>query len=234
MAGFRDAPLLYRIVLTLGRPILNPYLSLEVRGLENVPRDRPAIIASNHLSLIDSLVIPFQISWRPVYLMGKAEYWESWRSRWFVEMTGVVPVERSGEGAGDAALEAGARILESGDLLAIYPEGTRSPDGRLYRGRTGPVRMAIHAGVPIIPCGIVGTDAASPVGSHWIRRRPVSIQFGTPLDFSGRGHNEDHAMLRAATDELMAAIRSLSGQEYVDSYASFIKSGNMEPVAVSR
>ena len=142
---------------------------------------------------------------------------------------GVVPVDRGGGDASQRALNTGIRILERGELLGIYPEGTRSPDGRLYRGKTGPVRMALEAGVPIIPCGVVGTDEAMPTGARIPKRHPVTVRYGKPLDLSRYvDRKEDPFALRSATDELMYEIMMLTGQEYVDEYASKVKSGTVD------
>ena len=227
MAGMRDAPRMYRTLKRALPPVLNPYLQVTVEGLEHVPTREPAILACNHLSFIDSLVLPMNVP-RPVYFLGKADYWDSWRTKWFFQGTGVVPLRR-GPGEGDASLATGVQILRSGDLLGIYPEGTRSPDGRLYRGKTGPVRMALEAEVPIIPCGIQGTDMALPTGARVPKRGPVFLRYGTPLDLSRYyDRREDPFVLRSATDELMYEIMLLSGQEYVDEYGAKVKSGDVD------
>jgi 1-acyl-sn-glycerol-3-phosphate acyltransferase len=225
MPGMRDAPRLYRTLKKILPPVLGRYLHLQVEGLENLPDTTPVIVASNHLSFIDSIVIPIAVP-RPVYYLGKADYWDSWRTRWFFKGAGVVPVKREGSGSGDAALDTGVDILSSGDIVGIYPEGTRSPDGRLYRGKTGPVRMALAANVKVVPTAVIGTDKAQPAGTYAITRHPVTVRFGRPLDFSRyAGQEADPFALRSATDELMYEIMMLSGQEYVDEYASKVKSG---------
>ena len=228
MPGMADAPRLYRVLRRLAPPVVNRYLRLTVEGLENVPRRDAAILACNHLSFLDSIVLPLNVP-RPVYFLGKSDYWDSWRTRWFFAGTGVVPVHRGGNGRGDDSLRTGVRILNAGDLLGIYPEGTRSPDGRLYRGKTGPVRMALEAEVPIVPCAVLGTDLAMPSGSRVPRRRPVTVRYGPPLDLSRhRSRRGDPFSLRAATDALMVAILRLSGQEYVDEYAANVKAGDLD------
>ena len=225
MAGMREAPWLYRGLRWAAPPVVDRYLHLRVVGLEHVPRAAPAILASNHRSFLDSIVLPLHVS-RPVYFLGKVDYWDTWRTRWFFAGTGVVPVHRGGEGRGDDSLRTGVALLRRGDLLGVYPEGTRSPDGRLYRGKTGPIRMALEADVPVVPCAVVGSDAALPTGSRLPRRRPVTVTFGEALDFGHlRGRRDDAAVLRAATDRLMYAILRLSGQEYVDEYAADVKAG---------
>ncbi|MBY5164299.1 1-acyl-sn-glycerol-3-phosphate acyltransferase [Nitriliruptoria bacterium AS10] len=221
---------MYRVAKQVVQPFMNRWVHLTVDGLDNVPRETGVILACNHLSFIDSLVLPINLP-RPLYFLGKADYWDSWRTRWFFQSVGVVPVQREGGAAGMASLQTGISILESGDAVGIYPEGTRSPDGRLYRGKTGPVRMALAAGVDIVPCAVIGTDRAQPPGAYRISREPVTVRYGTPLDLSRYADQaEDPFALRAATDEVMYEIMMLSGQEYVDEYASRVKSGSVEAV----
>ncbi|MBW3576505.1 MAG: 1-acyl-sn-glycerol-3-phosphate acyltransferase [Actinobacteria bacterium] len=222
----KDAPLLYRILhATLG-PVLTRHLHLYIDGAEHVPVSGGAILASNHLSFVDSLLLPLPLD-RPVYYLGKADYWESWRTRWFFEGVGVIPTYRQGGDKAKQSLQAGLEVLRRGDLLGVYPEGTRSPDGRLYRGKTGPVRLALAGEVPIVPCGVVGTREVQPPGRSLPRRRPVTVRYGRPLDLSRyRGPDDDDPfVLRSAADELMYEIMLLSGQEYVDEYAGSVKAG---------
>lgn len=219
---------MYRALRRTLPPVLNRYLRLTVEGLERLPRDTPVILASNHLSFIDSIVLPLNVP-RPVYFLGKSDYWDSWRTRWFVQGTGVVPVRRGGGSEGERSLQTGVEILRRGDLLGVYPEGTRSPDGRLYRGKTGPVRIALAADVPIVPCAVLGTERAMPTGRYLARPVPVTVRYGQALDLSRYREEEDEALaLRTATDELMYEIMLLSGQEYVDEYASKVKSGDVD------
>jgi 1-acyl-sn-glycerol-3-phosphate acyltransferase len=226
--GMPDAPRMYRTLKRVLPPLVNPYLHVHLEGLENVPDQAPAILASNHLSFIDSIVLPLNVP-RPVYYLGKADYWDSWRTRWFFQGTGVVPVHRGGGEQSESSLTTGVEILRRGELLGIYPEGTRSPDGRLYRGKTGPVRMALEADVPIVPCAVIGTDQAMPTGSYVPKRQPVTVRYGQPLDLSRyRDRRSDPFVLRSATDELMYEIMMLSGQEYVDEYAARVKSGDVD------
>ena len=228
MPGMSDAPRMYRMLRRIIPPVANPYLHVQIEGMENVPDREPAVLACNHLSFIDSILLPINLP-RPVYFLGKADYWDSWRTRWFFKGTGVVPVHRGGGEQGEASLRTGVEILSSGELLGIYPEGTRSPDGRLYRGKTGPVRMALEADVPIIPCGVIGTNKAMPTGAYVPKREPVTLRYGQPLDLSRyRERRSDPFVLRSATDELMYEIMMLSGQEYVDEYASKVKSGDVD------
>ncbi|MEX0831392.1 MAG: lysophospholipid acyltransferase family protein [Nitriliruptoraceae bacterium] len=228
----RGAPGMYRMLRRIIPPIATPYLRLEIEGLGHIPADGPAVLACNHLSFIDSIVLPLYVP-RPVYFLGKADYWDSWRTRWFVQGTGVVPVYRDGGEKGAGSLRTGVEILRRGDLLGIYPEGTRSPDGRMFKGKTGPVRMALEAGAPIVPCAVLGSDRAMPSGKRVPRRHPVTVRYGEPLDLSHyRTDTADPGVLRTATDELMTAIMGLSGQRYVDAYASDIKSGAVGPADV--
>jgi 1-acyl-sn-glycerol-3-phosphate acyltransferase len=218
---------MYRTLKRALPPLTDRFFHTRVEGVENIPEVEPVILAMNHLSFIDSILVPVAVE-RPVYFLGKADYWDSWRTRWFFQGTGVVPVKRGGSGSGDDALATGVEILGRGDLLGIYPEGTRSPDGRLYRGKTGPVRMALEAGVRIVPVAVHGTDRAMPTGKYIPNRSPVTIRYGQPLDLSRfADRRDDPFVLRSATDELMFEIMLLSGQEYVDEYAAKVKSGKV-------
>jgi 1-acyl-sn-glycerol-3-phosphate acyltransferase len=229
VAGMRGAPPLYRFLRRALPPVVMPYFRVEAEDVDRVPTEGPAVIAANHLSFVDSIVLALSLP-RPLYYLGKADYWDSARTRWLVAGAGVVPVHREGGDRGDASLRAGVELLGRGQLLGIYPEGTRSPDGRLYRGKTGPVRMALEAGAPIVPVGIVGSDLAMPQDRRVIRRSPIRLRFGAPLDLSRyRDRREDPLVLRSATDELMYEIMRLSGQEYVDEYAAHVKSGDVDP-----
>jgi 1-acyl-sn-glycerol-3-phosphate acyltransferase len=228
MGGMAGAPGLYRFLRATLPTVVMPYFKVTVEGLEHVPAEGAAVIAGNHLSFIDSIVLALSLP-RPLYYLGKSEYWESARTRWLVAGAGVVPVHRDGGDRGEDSLRAGVELLRRGQLLGIYPEGTRSPDGRLYRGKTGPVRMALEADVPVVPFGIIGSDVAMPQDRRVIRRAPITLRFGRPLDLS-RYHDRrtDPLVLRSATDEVMYEIMLLSGQEYVDEYASMVKSGAVD------
>jgi 1-acyl-sn-glycerol-3-phosphate acyltransferase len=197
-------------------------------GVENVPRHGAAILASNHLSFADWLFMPLALN-RRVTFVAKSDYFtgvgvKGWAQKRFFAGTGQVPVDRTGGRASQGAIRAGLKVLERGELFGIYPEGTRSHDGRLYKGRTGVARLALLAGVPVIPTAVIGTDVIAPPGK--IVRKIVSptVRFGTPLDFSRyQGMSEDRFILRSITDEIMYAIMELSGQEYVDMYAPAAK-----------
>jgi len=211
---------------------LGPWLRLVFRprvyGAENVPVEGPAILASNHLSYADWLFMPLTLP-RRVTFVAKAEYFtgkgvKGWLQRTFFAGSGQVPIDRSGGGAAEGAIISAKRVLAEGELFGIYPEGTRSHDGRLYRGKVGVARLALEAKVPVIPVAVVGTDEIAPPGKKFGRfTRPV-VRFGKPLDFSRYdGMENDRYILRSITDEIMYEIMHLSGQEYVDTYASRAK-----------
>lgn len=212
--------------------ILGPLLRLIfrpwVRGMENIPTSGAAILASNHLSFSDSIFLPLQ-SRRPVVFLAKSEYFtgkgvKGALTRWFFKSTGQLPIDRSGGKASEASLNTGLGVLSQGLVLGIYPEGTRSPDGKLYRGRTGIARMALEAKVPVIPVAMIDTEKVQPIGKRLPRIRRVGIVVGEPLEFSRfDGMEGDRIVLRAVTDEIMYELAKLSGQEYVDAYASSVK-----------
>ncbi len=209
-------------------PLLRFIFRPWVRGVENVPTSGAAILASNHLSFSDSIFLPLQCP-RPVVFLAKSEYFtgkgiKGWLVKWFFKSTGQLPIDRSGGKASEAALNTGLSVLEQGQLLGIYPEGTRSPDGRLYRGRTGIARMVLEAKVPVIPVAMIDTEKVQPIGTRLPRVRRVGIVYGKPLDFSRfDGMEGDRIVLRAVTDEIMYELKKISGQEYVDQYASTVK-----------
>jgi len=208
--------------------LLGPLLRLiyrpRARGLQNIPRTGGFILAANHISFVDSLFMPL-VCPRPVVFLGKADYFESWRTRWFFKAANVIPVQREGGSAGEAAILAGIQALKEGRAVGIYPEGTRSPDGRLYRGKTGVARMALEAGVPVIPISIRGTEDVMPLDSKVPRLSGrVVVEFGKPLVFDRYyDRPKDRFVLRSVTDEIMYEIMMLTGQEYVDEYASKVK-----------
>jgi 1-acyl-sn-glycerol-3-phosphate acyltransferase len=173
---------------------------------------------------LDSFFIPLVVQKRKVTYLAKADYFKSWKTSWFFNMVGQIPTEREGGAKSEQALNAALNVLREGKLLGIYPEGTRSPDGRLYRGRTGVARLALTAGVPVIPTGLIGTPEVMPIDRKLPRltgRLPVKVRFGEPIDFSRyAGKERDRFALRSITDEIQYEIMQLSGQEYVDEYAS--------------
>ncbi|MFG2086259.1 MULTISPECIES: lysophospholipid acyltransferase family protein [unclassified Spirillospora] len=215
------------------RIVLSPLMYLlwwpRNRGMKNVPKRGPALLVGNHLSFADHFFGPLPLM-RPIFFIGKGEYFtgkgvKGLISKAFMTGVGVVPVDRTGGSAADAALQTGLRILAEGKLLGIYPEGTRAPDNRLYRGKTGAARLALKSRVPVIPMAMINTFELMPPGQTYPRLgvRP-GVRFGKPMDFSRHyGREDDKAVLREVTDEIMNAIRELSGQEYVDRYAAEVK-----------
>jgi 1-acyl-sn-glycerol-3-phosphate acyltransferase len=209
-------------------PILKLLFRPWVEGEENLPKDGAAILASNHLSFSDSIFLPLSVP-RRITFLAKSDYFtgggvKGLLTRGFMKGAGQVPIDRSGGRASEAALRKALEILGQGDLLGIYPEGTRSPDGRLYRGKTGIARMALEAGVPVIPVAMVNTFDIQPPGQVMPRIMRVGIRIGEPLDFSRyEGMAGDRFVLRSITDEIMYELMQLSGQEYVDTYATKAK-----------
>ena len=197
-------------------------------GTENVPDQGAAIIASNHLSFADWLFTPLAVD-RRITFVAKSDYFtraglKGWAQKRFFAGTGQVPIDRSGGRASESALRAGLKVLQRGELFGIYPEGTRSHDGRLYKGRTGVARLALLSGAPVIPSAIIGTDIIAPPGKIITKIVSPTVKFGQSLDFSRyHGMSEDRFILRSITDEIMYAIMELSGQEYVDMYAPAAK-----------
>lgn len=209
-------------------PLLRVLFRPWVRGAENIPTSGAAILASNHLSFSDSIFLPLMVR-RPVVFLAKSEYFtgkglKGALSRWFFTSTGQIPIDRSGGKASEASLNTGLQVLADQSLLGIYPEGTRSPDGRLYRGRTGIARMVLEAKVPVIPVAMIDTEKVQAIGQKLPRILRVGIIIGKPLDFSRfDGMEGDRIVLRAVTDEIVYELAKLSGQEYVDAYASSVK-----------
>lgn len=223
----------------LGRFVVAPLARLVYRpiveGREHVPPEGPVILASNHLSFIDSIAIPVAAP-RPVHFLAKSSYFEGrgtagWFTREFFTAIGAVPVQR---GAGQAALDAldqQRALLEAGRAVALYPEGTRSLDGRLYRGRTGAAFLALQTGAPVVPVGLIGTAEVMPVGARMpsLRQR-VTVRFGEPLDLSHHGAPASGRARRGATDQIMAAIHDLTGQELAGVYNEAPAHGTVERI----
>ena len=212
--------------------VLGPLLRLIFRpwveGLEHVPSTGGAILASNHMSFSDSIFLPLVVE-RKVTFLAKADYFTGRGPKGrltaaFFKLADQLPVDRAGGRASEAALRTGLRVLRRGDLLGIYPEGTRSPDARLYRGKTGVARMALEAGVPVLPVAMIDTDKAQPIGKRLPSIVRIGVRIGAPLDFSRyEGMENDRFVLRSITDEIMYNLMQLSGQEYVDVYAADMK-----------
>jgi 1-acyl-sn-glycerol-3-phosphate acyltransferase len=209
-------------------PLLLTVFRPWVIGRDNIPKHGAVIFAGNHLSFIDSVFLPLVLD-RRIYFLAKSDYWhmkgfKGFVSKTFFKGTGMLPIDRSGGKASEASLNTGLAALARGEQLGIYPEGTRSPDGRMYRGRTGVARMILEAGVPVVPIVMIDTEKIMPAGTRIPKVRRVGIIFGEPLDFSRfHGLEGDRFVLRSITDEIMYELNRLSGQEYVDVYASSVK-----------
>ena len=209
-------------------PILKTAFRPWVTGHENIPKSGGVIMASNHLSFIDSVFLPLVMD-RQISFLAKSDYYtarglKGWATKTFLKATGMIPIDRSGGKASEASLNTGLSVLARGEILGIYPEGTRSPDGRLYRGRTGVARMILEGGVPVVPVAMIDTEKVMPIGSRIPKVRRIGIVIGEPLDFSRfEGMESDRFILRSITDEIMYELDRLSGQEYVDVYASSVK-----------
>jgi 1-acyl-sn-glycerol-3-phosphate acyltransferase len=209
-------------------PILKLLFRPWVKGLDNVPDHGAAILASNHLSFSDSIFLPLMVR-RPVIFLAKAEYFtgtgiKGRLTALFFRLTKQLPMDRSGGAASEVSLGAGREVLRGGGLLGIYPEGTRSPDARLYRGKAGAAKLALQARVPVVPVAMIGTEKVQPIGKRIPNIRRIGMIIGQPLDFSEYyGREEDRTVQRTVTDRIMYEIMRLSGQEYVDEYAADVK-----------
>ncbi len=211
---------------------LGPFLRIifrpQTQGVENVPAEGPAILACNHLSYTDWLFMPLVLK-RRVTFVAKAEYFttpgvKGFFQKMFFSGVGQVPIDRASGSAAAGAMKSASEILAKGELFGIFPEGTRSHDGKLYRGKTGVARLALTTGVPVIPVAVVGTDVVAPPGKTFGSFTRPHVRFGQPLDFSRyAGMENDRYILRSVTDEIMYEVMRLSGQEYVDLYASKAK-----------
>lgn len=209
-------------------PLFSTVFRPHIEGVDNIPREGPAIIVCNHLSFVDSVFLPLAVPRRMSYL-AKSDYFTGKGVRgaivkWFFTASGQLPIDRAGGKASEASLNTGLQVLAEGRILGLYPEGTRSPDGRLYRGRTGVARMVLEAHLPVIPVAVIGTDKVMPLGERLPRVKKVTVRMGEPLDFSRfEGMEGDRFVLRSITDEIMYRINQLSGQEYVDVYATTVR-----------
>jgi 1-acyl-sn-glycerol-3-phosphate acyltransferase len=214
--------------------LLGPLLSLlgrpKIEGLEHVPSSGPVILASNHLAVMDSFYLPLVVR-RRITFLAKSEYFtgtglKGWFQRWFFTAVGQVPIDRTDADSAQAALNTAEQVLGQGKLLGMYPEGTRSPDGRLYKGKTGLARLALDTGVPVIPVAMIGTNVVNPPGTNRLRFGRVTVRFGKPMDFSRfEGMSGNRFIERAVIDEVIYELMELSGQEYVDIYAASVKRG---------
>lgn len=209
-------------------PLLNILFRPWVRGAEHVPKRGGAILASNHLSFVDSIFLPLKVR-RQVTFLAKSDYFtgkgfKGALIRWFFKATGQLPIDRSGGKASEDSLNTGLGVLERELLLGIYPEGTRSPDGTLYRGRTGIARMVLEAKVPVIPVAMIDTEKVMPIGQKYPNIQRVGVVMGEPLDFSRfAGMEGERAVLRSVTDQIVYRIMRLSNQRYQDVYASTVR-----------
>ena len=214
-------------VKTLG-PIAKLIFYPESEGVKNIPKNGGAIIASNHLAVIDDAVIPMTCP-RMVHFMGKSDYFtgKGFKGRikkWFFTSVGVFPVDSSGGKKSAEAMNNARKVLEEGHLFGIHPEGTRSPDGRLYKGHTGVARLSLETGCPIIPVALIGTGELQPAGKVWPRRGKVKVIYGKPIYVSKIAANKiTHEQIRSLTDRMTEEIRKMSGQTYVDEYAQTVK-----------
>jgi 1-acyl-sn-glycerol-3-phosphate acyltransferase len=229
----------YWLVKAVLAPILRLLFRPTVKGAHHLPATGAAILAGNHTSFLDNFMIPLVVP-RKVTFLAKSDYFtgggfKGALQRSFFSGVGMIPIDRSGGRASEAALGTGMKVLASGELLGLYPEGTRSPDGRLYRGKTGVARMVLEAGVPVIPVGLVGMFDLQPAGRTMPKPGRVEVRIGKPLDFSRyAGMEGDRFVLRSITDEIMYELMLLSGQEYVDQYATKAKADIEQARAAAR
>jgi 1-acyl-sn-glycerol-3-phosphate acyltransferase len=210
----------YWIVKALLTPVFRFLFRVRVEGLQHIGADGGAILAGNHLAVCDSFFLPLVLR-RRVTFVAKAEYFEDPKTAWFFRAVGQIPIKRGGGSASQRALESAKEVLDGGQLFGIYPEGTRSPDGRLYKGHTGVARLALQCKVPVFAVACIGTREAQPIGQVIPRLfMPITVRFSKPLDFSRfYDRADDPLVLRQVTDEIMFELRELSGQEYVNAYA---------------
>lgn len=225
--------MLYGAIKAVIGPALRTFFHLDVEGLERVPTTGAVILASNHQAFCDSLFIPAVVP-RRVTFVAKAEYFEQRRTAWLFRAVGQIPMYREGGARSEQSLGEAQTLLENAGVLGIYPEGTRSPDERLHRGRTGVARLALAARCTVVPVGVTGTREVQPIGSRMMRPfKPVGVRFGEPVNYSERYEDRlgDPLLLRQVTDEIMFEIRELSGQQYVDRYASRSAAPQAPPAA---
>jgi len=223
----------------IARAVLTPpfrlFWKVTTEGLEHLPAEGGAVIAPNHISVLDSFFVPLVLPRRITYV-GKAEYMDDWKTKWLFPAMGMIPIDRSGGDSSKRALDAAAEVLGAGELFGIYPEGTRARNGKLHRGHTGIARLALRTHSPIVPVGIIGTDRVQPPDA----KLPtpfgrVHIRFGRPIGVERYlDRADDRLVLRQITDEVMYEIRNLSGQEYVDSYATKADKPEATPSTVAR
>ncbi len=223
---------LYPVARAVLSPIFKTLWRVRVTGLEHVPATGGAIFCPNHTSVIDSFFLPLVLP-RRITFVGKAEYMDSWKTKHIFPALGMIPIDRSGGSATERALNTAARVLEDGQFFGIYPEGTRARDGKLHRGHTGPARLALRTGAPIIPVGIIGTREIQPPDAKLPKPfKPAEVRFGRPINAARYAdRTDDRLVLRQIIDEVMFEIRGLTGQDYVDEYAT--KKAEQFPSAAS-
>lgn len=217
----------------VARPVANQLWTFHLEGFDRLPTSGPAILAPNHVSFLDSAFIMLMVN-RNISFVGKAEYMDSWKTKYFFPMMGMIPIDRGGGDKSQAALDTAERVLRRGELFGIFPEGTRSRDGYLYKGRTGAARLALKVNCPIFPVGVVGTREIQPPDASLPKiRREATIRIGRPINVDRyRSRGEEHLVLRQITDELMYEIRELTGQEYRNVYAG--KTAETEPTVTAK
>ncbi|HSB88196.1 MAG TPA: lysophospholipid acyltransferase family protein [Ilumatobacteraceae bacterium] len=215
------------------RPVATRLWRFDLQGFDRLPEEGPAILCSNHVSFLDSAFLMLHVP-RNISFVGKAEYMDSWKTKYLFPMMGMIPIDRAGGDKSQAALDTAERVLRRGELFGIFPEGTRSRDGKLHKGRTGAARLALKVGCPIFPVGMIGTREIQPPDAKLPKlRRACTIKIGRPIDVGRyRGRDDARMMLRQITDELMFEIRELTGQEYVNHYAG--KTAETEPTVVAK
>lgn len=217
----------------VARPVANQLWTFHLEGFDRLPTSGPAILAPNHVSFLDSAFIMLMVN-RNISFVGKAEYMDSWKTKYLFPMMGMIPIDRGGGDKSQAALDTAERVLRRGELFGIFPEGTRSRDGYLYKGRTGAARLALKVNCPIFPVGVVGTREIQPPDASLPKiRREATIRIGRPINVDRyRSRGEEHLVLRQITDELMYEIRELTGQEYRNVYAG--KTAETEPTVTAK
>jgi 1-acyl-sn-glycerol-3-phosphate acyltransferase len=210
----------YWVLKAILTPVLRYFFKVRIVGAENIPAEGPVIMASNHISFCDSIFLPLVLK-RRITFVAKAEYFDDPKTAWFFSAVGQIPIRREGGSASQRALETARGVLEDGGVFGIYPEGTRSPDGRLYKGHTGIARLALQTKAPIVPVAMIGTRQAQPIGKVMPKLfMPITVSFGRPLSYDDLADRiDDRQVLRNITDEVMYELRELSGQAYVNQYA---------------
>ena len=215
----------------VARPVVRQLWDFTLEGFERLPAEGPAILAPNHISFLDSAFLMLNVP-RNISFVGKAEYMDSWKTKYLFPMLGMIPIDRAGGKASMAALDTAETVLRRGEFFGIFPEGTRSRDGYLYKGRTGAARLALRVGCPSFPVGVTGTADIQPPDAKFPKlRQPCAIRIGRPIQMARYADRQnDRLVLRQITDELMFEIRELTGQEYRNEYAG--KPADAEPVEV--